>query len=261
MPTHTTDDSRRLAYSIDGPVTAPPLILSSSLGTDRSLWDRQIEALAERFRVLRYDTRGHGESDAPSGDYTIDRLGRDVLSLMDDAGFARAHICGISLGGMTALWLGAHAAHRVNRLVLANTAGRIGAVDLWTERMAVAANQGMESLAESAMSRWFTPSFHAAEPQAVAHYRGVMARMRVSGYVGCCAALRDADLRAVAPQVHARGLVVTGVHDVSTPPAEGEWLARTIPEAQLLALDAAHLSNLERAHEFTDAVQSFLTST
>jgi 3-oxoadipate enol-lactonase len=258
MPFHRTDDGCRLAFSVEGRADAPALVLSNSLGTDRSLWDRQIDTLADRYRVVRYDTRGHGESDVPGGDYTIDRLGRDVLSLMDATGVAGAHVCGLSIGGMTALWLGANAPERVHRLVLANTAARIGSVELWTERMQVASTEGLDQLAEGAMARWFTGAFRAAEPETVARMRATMCRTQVAGYLGCCAALRDADLRSVASRVRAKCLVVTGLHDVATPHAAGMWLAETIPVAQLLMLDAAHLSNIERAAEFNAALEHFL---
>ncbi len=259
MAFHTTDDGCRLAFSVEGRANAPALVLSNSLGTNRSLWDRQIVTLADRYRVLRYDTRGHGESDAPGGDYSIDRLGQDVLSLMDAAGIGGAHVCGISIGGMTALWLGAHAPERVHHLVLANTAARIGSVELWTERMHVAATEGLTPLADGAMARWFTNRFRTAEPDIVARLRETMSRTTVAGYLGCCAALRDADLRGHASRVRAKCLVVTGLHDVSTPHAAGMWLAEAIPMAELLMLDAAHLSNVERAQEFNDAVVQFLS--
>lgn len=260
MPLHTTDDGCRLAFSVEGRANAPLLVLSNSLGTDRSLWDRQVDQLMARYRVLRYDTRGHGESDAPSGDYTIDRLGQDVLSLLDAVGVTRAHVCGISIGGMTALWLGAHAPERVHRLVLANTAARIGSVELWTERIGVATTEGLDALADAAMARWFTSAFHEAEPDTIARFRSTMSRTPVAGYVGCAAALRDADLRSLTANIRAKCLVVTGLHDVSTPPTVGEWLAETIPAAELRALDAAHLSNVERPAQFTAAVDFFLSS-
>jgi 3-oxoadipate enol-lactonase len=259
MPAHRTDDGCRLAFSVEGRADAPALVLSNSLGTDRHLWDRQIDALADRYRVLRYDTRGHGDSDAPAGDYTIDRLGQDVLSLMDAIGVAAAHVCGISIGGMTALWLGAHAPERVHRLVLANTAARIGTVTLWNERMQVAASEGLDPLAEGAMTRWFTSAFRTAEPETIARLRATMCRTRVAGYLGCCAALRDADLRGVASRVRSMCLVITGLHDVSTPHADGMWLAETIPVSELVMLNAAHLSNIERAAEFNTAIVGFFS--
>jgi 3-oxoadipate enol-lactonase len=260
MPHHTTDDGCRLAFSIDGRRDAPALVLSNSLGTDRTLWDRQIETFADRFRVLRYDTRGHGESDAPGGAYTIERLGKDVLSLMDALGLPTAHVCGISIGGITALWLGVHAPDRVSRLVLANTAARIGSVEIWEERIGVATSRGVDALADGATTRWFTPAFRAAEPETVARFRAIMSRVPVAGYAGCCAALRDADLRSVASTVGAACLVITGAHDPATPPSAGAWLAEAIPAARLLELDAAHISNVERAPEFSSAVTHFLSA-
>ena len=258
MPHHTTDDGCRLAYELTGPETATALVLSNSLGTDRSLWDRQVIAFAERYRVLRYDTRGHGASAAPAGDYTIDRLGRDVLSLMDEAGLRQAHVCGVSIGGLTTLWLGIHAPDRVLRLVLANTAARVGSLEFWTERMRLVRTEGLEALAEVTMQRWFSERFGTADPAMIARMRATMLRVPAAGYLGCCAALRDADLRELAPRVQAPALVVTGAADVATPPAAGEALAAAIPGARLLALEAAHLANVEQAPAFTAAVLAFL---
>jgi 3-oxoadipate enol-lactonase len=258
MPRHTTDDGCRLSFSLAGSETAPALVLAGSLGTDRSLWDAQIDAFAERYRVITYDTRGHGESDAPEGDYTIDRLGRDVLSLMDHVGVRRAHLGGVSIGGLTALWLGVHAPDRVARLVLANTAARVGSLEFWNERMRVVRDQGLGALADSTMERWFTEPFRRADAGVVAQMRATLLRVPPAGYLGCCAALRDEDLRDLAPRVQAPSLVVTGAHDVATPPSAGEWLAAAIPGARRLDLDAAHLSNVERAPEFNGAVLEFL---
>lgn len=258
MPRHTTDDGCRLSFSLAGVETAPALVLANSLGTDRSLWDAQVDTFAERYRLLTYDTRGHGESDAPAGDYTIDRLGRDLLSLMDHVSMSRAHVCGVSIGGLVALWLGVHAPDRVARLVLANTAARVGSREFWDERMRVARDEGLGVLADSTMQRWFTEPFRRADPGVVAQMRATLLRVPVAGYLGCCAALRDGDLRDLASRVQAPSLVVTGAHDVATPPSAGEWLAGTIPGARRLELDAAHLSNVERAPEFTGAVLEFL---
>jgi 3-oxoadipate enol-lactonase len=258
MPVHITDDGCRLAYALAGPDEAPGVVLSNSLGTDRGLWDPQIDALSRRYRVLRYDTRGHGASDAPPGDYTLARLGRDVLSLMDGAGMARAHVAGVSIGGLTALWLGVHAPSRVQRLVLANTAARIGSVASWTERMRLVQAEELASLGDVTMERWFTAAFRAAQPATVARIRATLLGTPVAGYLGCCAALRDADLRADLNRVGAPSLVITGTHDPATPAADGAWLAGTIAGGALVELDAAHLSNIERAEAFTDAVLTFL---
>lgn len=254
---HTNDDGCRLGYTLTGPETAPAIVLAGSLGTDHSLWDRQADAFSEHHRVLRYDTRGHGASDAPEGDYTIARLGRDVLSLMDGAGIDRAHVCGVSIGGLTTLWLGIHAPDRVHRVVLANTAARVGSLEFWAERMRQARAEGLDALADVTMQRWFTERFRRAESEVVERMRATLLRVPVAGYLGCCAALRDADLLDLAARVQAPSLVVTGTFDVATPPAAGQALANAIPRARLIELDAAHLSNVECAPQFTRAVLEF----
>ena len=204
MPVHTTDDGCRLDYAVSGPDDAPPLVLSNSLGSDRGMWDAQADALARRYRLLRYDTRGHGASDAPTGDYSLARLARDLLTLMDHAEIARAHVAGVSLGGLTAMWLGVHAPDRVDRLVLANTAARIGSVPMWTERMRLVETGGLAAIADATMDRWFTAGFRAARPEAVDRIRATLEAVPVSGYLGCCAALRDSDLRDDMARVRAR---------------------------------------------------------
>jgi 3-oxoadipate enol-lactonase len=260
MPVHLTDDGCRLDYRLAGPDHAEALVLSNSLGTDRGLWHAQVESWSRRWKVVCYDTRGHGASDAPPGDYTLQRLGLDLVSLMDHVGLARAHVAGVSLGGLTALWLGVHAPARIGRLVLANTAARIGAVASWEDRIRLVTADGMRGLADLTMERWFTPAFRATEPATVARIRATLLATPVTGYLGCCAALRDADLRADAGRIRAPTLVVIGTHDPATPPADGRFLAGVIPGASLLELDAAHLSNIERAAAFTGAVAQFLSS-
>jgi 3-oxoadipate enol-lactonase len=258
MPLHTTDDGCRIAFTLSGPPAAPALVLSNALGTDRGLWTAQIDELSRHFHVLTYDTRGHGVSDAPAGDCNLARLGHDVVSLMDHVGMDRAHVCGVSIGGITALWLGVHAPDRVHRLVLANTAARIGSIESWSERMRLVRTGGLDGLADVTMARWFTAAFRQAEPATVARMRATLLGVPMAGYLGCCAALRDADLQGEASRVAAPSLVVTGAHDVATSPAMGAWLATTIRGASQVQLEAAHLSNVECAAAFTAAVTEFL---
>jgi 3-oxoadipate enol-lactonase len=168
-------------------------------------------------------------------------------------------VAGVSLGGLTALWLGVNAPQRVERLVLANTAARIGSVASWADRKRLVKAEGMRGLADMTMERWFTPAFRAAAPATVARIRATLVATPATGYLGCCAALRDTDLRADAGQVGAASLVVIGTHDPATPPEDGRFLAAAIPRASLVELDAAHLSNVERAAAFTDAVARFLS--
>jgi 3-oxoadipate enol-lactonase len=253
-----TDDGCRLSVTIDGPSSGAPLVLSNSLGTDIHLWDGQLEALSERHRVVRYDMRGHGASDAPAGDYTIERLGRDVLSVMDSQGIVRAALAGISIGGIVSLWVATHAPDRVERLVLANTAAKIGNEALWKERVRVVREDGLSQLADATMVRWFTERFRQEHPEIVARFHQTVARTNPDGYVGCCAALRDADLRPLAATVAVPTLVIVGTHDVATTAADGYWLAEAIPGARLVELDAAHLSNVECVEAFNEAVRTFL---
>jgi len=250
----------RLFSVADGPEDAPALLLSNGLGTRLDLWDAQIARLRRSFRVIRYDTRGHGRSEAPAGPYRLERLGRDALAVLDAAGAGRAHVCGLSLGGLTALWLGVHAPERVGRLVVANSAARIGTASSWDARIREARDGGMASLADAAIGRWFTPGFRERDPARVQAFRAGFAACAVEGYAGCCAALRDADLSGEVGAIRAATLVIAGTHDAATTLAAGESLRRSIPGARLAALPAAHLSNVEAAEAFTSAVADFLSA-
>ncbi len=252
-------DGCRLSFRVEGPEAAPWLLLSNSLGTTIDLWARQMDRFTQSFRVIRYDTRGHGRSGVPSGPYTMDRLGADVLAVLDAAGASRAHVCGISIGGLTGLWMAVHAPARVDRLVAANTAARIGTTELWDARIATVRSSGVPSLAEATMTRWFTEEFRQRHASTVDTFRAMVEDCPADGYAGCCAALRDADMRNDLHQITAPTLVVTGAHDVATPPADGAFIRERIPAARLLALDAAHLTNVEQADEFTSAVVEFLS--
>jgi 3-oxoadipate enol-lactonase len=249
-----------LFYVAEGPAEAPTLLLSNALGTTSALWDAQLPTLRRSFRVIRYDTRGHGRSAAPTGPYALERLGQDALAVLDAAGAGRSHVCGISLGGLTALWLGIYAPERVGRLVIANSAARIGTAALWQERMRDARQEGLSALAEAASLRWFTPGFRERDPKTVEAFRCGLATCALEGYVGCSAALAHADLRHEIGAITAPSLVIAGRHDVATPPAAGESLCAGIPGARLLALEAAHLSNVEAAEAFTSAVVEFLSA-
>ena len=248
----------RLSWTLHGPADAPALLLLDALGTTIDLWTPQIDRLASAFRVIRYDTRGHGASEAPAGPYALDRLGRDALAVLDAAGVPRAHVCGVSLGGQTALWLGLHAPERVSGLVAANTGARIGTTALWDQRIRDAGARGMQALVEPAIARWFTLRFRRTDPETVDRFRKMLGDCPATGYAGCCAALRDADLRADLHRIAKPTLVVTGADDHATPPAAGHHIREQVAGAELLPLDAAHLSNVERPDAFTAGVLNFL---
>jgi 3-oxoadipate enol-lactonase len=251
--------SGRVHYRFDGPPDEPTVVFSNSLGATLSMWDPQAEALARRFRVLRYDTRGHGLSAAPAGPYTIEELGRDVLGMLDALKIHGAHFCGLSMGGLIGLWLGVHAADRLERLVVCNTAARVGTPDAWNTRMAAVRAGGMEAVTPTLLERWFTAAFRARAPQTIESTRQMLLQAPVEGYLACCAAVRDADFREQLVHIGPRTLVISGASDPVTPPADGRFLAEGIPWARYVELQAAHLSNLEAPAQFTEALLQFLS--
>jgi 3-oxoadipate enol-lactonase len=259
MP-HAAVNGIDLHYRIDGAqnANAPWLVLSNSLGADLSMWAPQIAALSTRFRVLRYDTRGHGHSDAPPGPYAIEQLTGDVLALMDALEIERAHFCGISMGGLTGIALAARHAERFGRVVLANTAARIGSSDVWVPRAERARNEGMLALSAAVLPRWFTARFIAREPLVFAAIRDVFVHTDNAGYAANCEAIDAADLRPEVSGIGVPTLVISGTHDVAATPEQGRSLAQAIPDARYVELDASHISNIEQADAFTQAVLDFL---
>jgi 3-oxoadipate enol-lactonase len=251
-------DGANIHCRFDGAVDAPVLVLSNSLGTDLTMWEPQIAALARKFRVVRYDTRGHGTSAVTPGPYAIDRLGRDVVGLLDHLEIERAHFCGLSLGGMTGIWLGIHAPDRLRRLVLANTSAHIGSPDTYNARIAKVRTSGMSAVSQAVVERWFTPAFIAKYPDRIAAMRQMMERAPADGYTACCAAVRDMDQREAVAAITAPTLIVAGTHDIATPAADGRLLAERIEGSTYTELDAAHLSNIEAAQAFTAALLAFL---
>jgi 3-oxoadipate enol-lactonase len=248
----------RLHYRTDGDPTRPCLVLSNSLGTDLGMWDAQAERLSAGFFVLRYDTRGHGLFSRGGAPFDIERLGRDVLALLDHLVIGKAAFCGISMGGLTGQWLGIHAGGRVKKLVLANTAARIGSEAGWAERAAQVRGSGMGPIAEGAPARWFTPAFASRAPDTVARMVRTLRAQDAEGYAACCDALAHADLRDEVQAIAVPTLVVAGEHDPVTTLADGQWLRERIPGARLLSLPASHLSNIEAEAAFTGALRAFL---
>ncbi|HUK18135.1 MAG TPA: 3-oxoadipate enol-lactonase [Bryobacteraceae bacterium] len=249
----------RQYYRLDGPDDRPVLIFSHSLGCDHTLWDPQAAALLPHFRVLRYDTRGHGGTEAPSGDYSIELLARDALALADALAIQQFAWCGLSLGGMIGQWLGAHAAHRLTGLVLANTSPRFPDPSLMEGRRRTALESGMAALEPAVMGRFFQPERLAANPPSVAAIRRVLLASNPVGYAGCCAAVRDMDQRLLLSSISTPTMVIVGDRDVSTPwQGHGEILAQSIAGSQVHRLPTAHLSNLEAPRAFTAALSRFL---
>ena len=250
-------DGVRLYWRADGRGDRPALLLGNSLGTDHALWDAVMPTLMERFRVIRYDMRGHGASDAPAGDYSIERLGRDALAVADAAGVKLFSWAGISLGGMVGMWLGAHAPERIHRLVLSNTAAKLDA-KIWAERIAKIQAQGMGAIVEAVMQRFFSARFIERGDARYATVRDTFLSLDAGGYCGCCAAIRDMDQSASLQRIGAPTLVITGTHDLATPAALGEAIAAAIPGARHASLPVAHIPHLEAARAFCDLVVGFL---
>ena len=255
----TTDDGVRLWYQREGAAGATPVVLSNSLGTDLGMWDAQMPALLKGFEVIRTDARGHGRSGAPSGPYDVARLGRDVVALLDACGIARAHFCGLSMGGMTGMWLGREAPARIDRLVLCNTAARIGPPDVWDKRIAAVNAGGMAAIIPAVIERWFTAPFRARDPQAVERIVAMLRATAPAGYTAACLAIRDMDQREQLTTIRAPTLVIAGASDQATPAADGRFAAAKIPGARYVELAAAHLSNIEAADGFTAALVDFLS--
>lgn len=249
---------RRFRVAVEGQEDAPPLMLSNSLATNLGMWDPQMPALTAHFRVIRYDHRGHGGSDAPQGPYSFAGLAEDAVGILDALGIEKAHWCGLSMGGMTGMRMLTDHADRIGRAVLANTAAQMGTADIWNSRAETARSQGMSVIADPTLERWFTPEFREGKPQAVGRVREMIYATPAQGYAACCEAIRDMDQRESIRAIDAPVLVVIGARDPSTTIEHGEFIRSAIPGAQAVTLDAAHLSNVERPEEFTQAVVDFL---
>jgi 3-oxoadipate enol-lactonase len=251
-------DDIRLYYRLEGLDDKPVLVFAHSLGVDHGQWDPQVADLLPHFRVLRYDLRGHGGSDVPTGDYSIERLGRDALALADALGVERFAFCGLSIGGMIAQWVGANAGDRLTRLILANTSPRTADPNPMEQRRRIVLAGGMTAAIDAIMGRWFTPETPAPEHVVAGVRRTVLSTSPV-GYAGCCAAVRDMDLTGALGAIRVPTLVIGGSRDLSTPwPDHGARIAAAIPGAKTVMLDAGHLSNIERPREFTAALLDFL---
>ena len=240
---------------VEGPDDAPVLLLSNSLGSDLTMWEPQVPALAEHFRVVRYDTRGHGRSPAAAGDTTIDDLADDVVALLDRVGVPQAHVVGLSIGGMTGLRLAVREPHRVASLAVLCSSAHTGNEQTWRERAETARTQGTGVLAETVVSRWLTPGHAAAHPDLVARLQAMVRGADDEGYAACCAAIATMDQRPDLGSVTARTLVVSGAEDPALPPEHQRVIADGVPGAEFLSLSpAAHLANLEQPERVTAAL-------
>ncbi len=242
-------------HVVEGPPDSPALVLANSLGSTLAMWEPQIEELAARFRVIRFDLRGHGRSPVPPGPYALDDLGADVVALLDRLEIARAHVVGVSLGGMTAMWLGIHAPERVDRLVLCCTSAKLGPPSGWAERARLVREHGTGAVAATVVARWLTPAYAVTHPAEVARLRAMIAATPPEGYAGCCAAIEHMDLEGDLHRIEAPTLVVAGADDPATPPDHAARIAARVPGARMAVVPhSAHLANLEQPGEVTDLI-------
>jgi 3-oxoadipate enol-lactonase len=248
----------RIHYALLGDPSLPTLILSNSLGTNSSMWDKQTPAFEKYFSVLRYDMRGHGQSSVPRSPYSVPELASDVLALADSLKLERFHFCGVSISGMIGMSLALHSLARLRKLVLCSTAPKIGTLESWNTRIKTVRTQGMKEIGRTTPSRWFTPDFQASSPEIIAAIVQVVESMNPDGYIGGCCAVRDFDARKLVSNIRIPTLVLSGTHDPAAPPSDGHFLAEHIPGARYAELNGSHISNIEDAAHFNSEVLSFL---
>lgn len=250
-------DGRVLYWRLDGDPAKPKLVLLNSLGTDHALWDPIMPTLMESFHILRMDKRGHGGSTNLTEQCGIADLGADVLAVMDAAAWDRAHLCGISIGGMTGMWLGIHAPERFDRLVLSNTSARVPP-EVFAARIAQVREQGLPAMASQILGRFFTADFIARSTPAYHSVRQTLLQTDPAGYIACCTAIRDMDYQDDLGKIKSAALVIIGEHDQSTVPSMGEDIVRRVPGASAVRMPLAHIPILEDPHGYARIVMDFL---
>lgn len=257
MPFAELPDAR-IYYEWSGPEHLPVLVFSNSLGTNLRMWEPQVEEFSKHFRVLRYDTRGHGQSSVPPGAYTIEQLSWDVIRLLDALQLDRVYFCGLSMGGMTGIFLAANTPKRLHKVVLCNTAAKIGTLDSWNARILAVQSGGMKAVASAVIERWLTPVFLCSHPEEAQAALAMLEAANPHGYVACCAAVRDMDQRQTLGNIRVPCLALTGTYDPVTPPTDAQFLKESIPGAKYAEVAAAHLSNIEARNDFNRHVSQFL---
>ena len=252
-------DGCPINVAVEGRHSGPTLMLSNSLGCTFKMWEPQMKALMQLFRVIRYDRRGHGKSGVPPGPYSMQRFGRDVLAILNHLNIDKVHWCGLSMGGMVGQWLGANAPERIDKIVLANTACYYADPTNWLNRIKAVKDGGIAAVADTVIAGWLSADFREREPEITANMKAMLLASPVQGYLACCEALSKLDQRDLLPKIKSPTLVIAGRNDQATPIAAGELIRSKIPGASLTILDAAHISNVEQSYAFTEAVVGFLT--
>lgn len=244
-------------YKIQGTPNSPVLMFSNSLGASMQMWDELVSYLLPYFRVLQYDSRGHGESELTKGPYTIDTLGQDVIDLLNELDIDKVYFCGLSMGGLVGQWLGINHPNRLIKLILSNTDSKIGTAEKWNDRIQTITEQGMSAIVESTMEKWFTSDFRKNNPKRMAEMTAMFLANRTAGYTACCAVVRDADFSADLKRVPLETLIITGDEDEVTHVAQAEKMRQEMPDAQLKVFHARHLSITELPAAYADALIDF----
>jgi 3-oxoadipate enol-lactonase len=245
-------------YEVEGAQDKPVLMFCNSLGTTLHMWDGQMPEVLKHFRVVRYDRRGHGKSGVPNGPYNMEMLGRDALAVMDAAGVDKINWCGLSMGGMVGMWLGANAPQRCNRLILSNTSAYFENKQIWNDRIALVKEKGLSAIVGGTLERWFTKDFRDREPAKVKTIADMFLGTKLEGYIACGQAVRDMDHREIIKSIKAPTMIIAGKQDAGTTVEMAELIRKSIPGASMTLFDAAHIANVECAHDYTDAVLGFL---
>lgn len=252
-------DGLRLRYDVIEKSGAPALLLLHPLAANMAIWDSQIEALRQHFTLVRFDARGHGDSSpGPISELTMKQLAQDAIAVLDAAGIERAHLCGLSIGGMVAMQMATSWRERVDKLVLCATTPFMPTAEMWQERISTVLREGVAPLVDGILGRWFTPRFHAEAPDEVNRVRTMLLKTSAQGYVASAAAIRDMDQRESIRSISSETLIIAGAHDQGAPPATAEAMAKAIPNARVTILDSAHLPNIEQRAKFNSTLVEFL---
>jgi len=244
---------------VTGPANAPVLMLASSLGTTKHMWDPQMGAFTAQYRVVRYDRRGHGRSGVTKGDYSMAMLARDAIAIMDGLKLDKVNWLGLSMGGMEGMWLGANAGNRIDKLILSNTASHYADKSMWDTRMNAVSQAGsVAAIADMVINAWLTKDFQTAHPGTTARMKEMMIATPVDGYLGCCAAVRDMDHREILRTIKVPTLIIAGAKDPATNVAAAEFIRDRIAGSKLAIVDAAHIANVEQPEAYAKEVTGFL---
>ena len=255
----TTGDGCRIAYQVDGEEGKPVLVFSNSIATDFHMWDAQIATYGKYFTIIRFDTRGNGVSDHPAGGYSIDRMGLDLIELLDYLKIDKVHFCGLSMGGLIGQWLGIHQPERIDKLILANTTAHLGPLSYFNNNIQALKEQpDMNQVADRFIKNWFPEKMITRKDSVVAVFRDMAFRISPQGLAGSYAAIRDADMRKTITLIPNRTLIIAGKYDLVTKPEYSEQMAASIPHSKLVILPAVHISNVEYQEDFDKAALAFL---